>query len=807
MGETGNSDFMRLAIRGRLPNGVVNAWQIAGTAPPNARFVTITLDQPSSSRGPNRTTHTPIVLHVRCKEKIPLPPGIPLESNKSYWSSILYTAEHPDLYQLSNWINEYQSRVRGSPDPSFPKLRVTLEAHFPDREKVQKNDPVSQEKPDRYRIESHISAASVTTYTTYDAGVLLVHGIGWHKQGNTLVGFSEPLLKFYENWLDGITDSWIESNGDDAFVEWARKSINLGLAGRADKGGLYNKIERYSESVGRYNDVFEPLDPDDVSVLNELKSPKKSDIVMGVVRVQRTVFHPDWPDPDRDAYSAIRISTLDQNGVLDEAYLVIQESWWSDNAALPRFSELVSWGSSQLPMVVDMYLGHMRNLYLDESGNSKVRGFMVKLLFVGLLRPLGLATVVIMNIVLLLLMLLSLIPLAFIKRLITPVVNILLGTTGQSFALTHSPLRRSAISQATQTALENMDSKTVNTIVISHSQGAEVARHVLERENWPNVLNWVSFGAGINLLNLIVQKSLPKDYRLWVYAASAVLLPVLLYPLVKFLSPSLGSFLTAVFNPANSIGPGVIYLVIVYIVLVLLGMRFDGVKKVKLNPSRLTGSSRFQEKRPLNWTNYYATHDPVPCGEIEIWVHPDHKTGISGSAEDEDGMQFSELKLNYRSRQVQNFRSVVLDHTAYFKNIPQFVVPVALKIAETAGLDLFSKDDDSENRIKQAAVNQEKMARHLGILRTAFLIIMAACIYAVASAAADRWPFSGCTGDGIWNLWCYVKESVWSIRYVIGVYLGHSLIKVCIVQYYSNKIQEMYVRPTGSDKNRSKGSE
>lgn len=94
-------------------------------------------------------------------------------------------------------------------------------------------------------------------------------------------------------------------------------------------------------------------------------------------------------------------------------------------------------------------------------------------------------------------------------------------------------------------------------------------------------------------------------------------------------------------------------------------------------------SLRLRESIRGRWDDYYASHDPVSAGSMfEACGKQRAGNGVDDQASD---LEYPKEKL------IQNERSIILDHTAYFKNLEQFVAPVALELFAKAG-DV-SKDD------------------------------------------------------------------------------------------------------------------
>lgn len=104
--------------------------------------------------------------------------------------------------------------------------------------------------------------ASVPPTSTADVGVLLVHGIGNHREGATLTAFGQPLLDWLQQWLQGkggdkarggVTVTEAQFNGDDA-PAYALAEVTA--PGRVPNGPA--KTERWLFCEGWWGETVQP---------------------------------------------------------------------------------------------------------------------------------------------------------------------------------------------------------------------------------------------------------------------------------------------------------------------------------------------------------------------------------------------------------------------------------------------------------------------------------------------------------------------------------------------------------------------
>lgn len=115
---------------------------------------------------------------------------------------------------------------------SFARAQQT--AAPPELEPASIDDAAEAAPPDLAQAEP---MARATFGPVRSVGVVLVHGIGEQKQGSTLRGFGEPVLKWMERWLEpvagdnpvSITETELKTKGSDP--PHTRASIKLDGAG------------------------------------------------------------------------------------------------------------------------------------------------------------------------------------------------------------------------------------------------------------------------------------------------------------------------------------------------------------------------------------------------------------------------------------------------------------------------------------------------------------------------------------------------------------------------------------------------
>jgi hypothetical protein len=399
-------------------------------------------------------------------------------------------------------------------------------------------------------------------------GVLLVHGIGEQKVGDTLLGFTEPLHAFCEEWVAGaseegadayakVTDTRLRRlTGDDDAPSHTRLRIGLRRPGSEDAGndGRMEWLIAESHWAERF-----PV-PTFRQIFAWLFS------VVAPVIVRHVDFRLLLPTT---------VKNVDRIGRL----IAAQET--TSEAGPVREASVARWA---------------------------VKGYNV-------LRGLALAVLArVQNVVsvtlaaVMLVFLAALLPLAVVPRTRRAVVRVqskLANSLGDSYVLLRSPLRGDAMVAQVERDIEWLESQGRTRIaIIAHSQGAEVARRVLcRRRGGPASVDlFVTFGAGIEKLDAVRQLA-ERPFVTWshfflraVGAAAFVAIPFLMG------SP-----------------------VLLVIAVLLAALAPEGAKRIRerlvkpLTDSKLGG--RALEARGTHWLDLFASSDPVSEGHLDLDGH------------------------------------------------------------------------------------------------------------------------------------------------------------------------------------------
>jgi hypothetical protein len=551
----------------------------------------------------------------------------------------------------------------------------------------------------------------------FELGIILIHGIGPHKARETLTKFGEPILKFLKNWLERVT-----TRSCRKLTDVQRECFHACFIGRAGRN------RRDHEGITHWMAKFRSSSEAPSQVLCKPGAEGVGSVLCGGVQVEDTVFN-DSNEKGPNS-SLLRVSVVGDDGKLREAHILMSEAWWAKKTVYPSESELFEWMNIALPTIFRMHFAHSIMPYWRDFKTYK--NFSRQLFTLPILTAMGLITVcklpfmVLMQSFLYCLGIFSLIPITRVKRFLRVVIDVLMGTVGQSYALETSLIRQSAIVRQVSKDLEWLESRCEELVVIAHSQGAEISRLLFQARRWPNVIKWITFGAGIKPLNLLTElEANTAEAKAFQNLFRVSSLSTLFLATVWGVRALIGEKFS-VLQLISSEGilffwMGLMALaVVIYIVLCVIFHCFEPKKELSLSKSGME-----------IWHNYYATHDPVSCGSLFERF----------SAE----MKLKKLP-HPKENCIHNLRSTLRDHTSYLQNIEQFVGPITLEIVSLLGFT--TNKEVIQKALKEGSERREKTTWYRMIC--GYMAVPAFLLLA-ARPAVDNWKIWLNTASAAWQ--------------------------------------------------------
>ena len=656
----------RLVCRG-LEELNPKIWEVWGTAR-NASAIDVRFVFPDAlgdTFGPQKTVT--VVPHGSDERW-----GIVCEPGELLWGARFYAIEHPRLPSLRGWM-------RAQPDHL-----VAIEATTPSaamKPYADAPDPA----PDLVARATFGDKDIVTGYE-FEAGVLLVHGIGVHPQGDTLIRFSEPIVEFLQQWLRGAADVAASGYTTEGAERWRDRVFETTLRHQQNLFDLTDEIERFVKRAGAPKDGSEAL-------------ALKAGFLVGDACAIDTILRPLASEPQISGTSLLRLSTAAADGALAQTHLLLSEAWWTNEVASPTPAQLRDWIFAALPQVVSTYCATasyaMDRAVAQAPKPTPLRWRAAQLLdalTAYLLRaPLALLFCAAVQLLLIVLGALALVPLPWVRKLMRPLIGILMGTTGQSYAVVTSEMRRSAIVYKVSKQLDWLCQRCERVIILAHSQGVEISRMVIGNATRSEVQRLIAFGSGVKMLGVLTSEQPSRRHA----RCAAVVLALLVAALAALWAGL----------PVSR------WLPTAYAGLVLLGSMF-------IDPPFYLATFR----RSVPMTGYYASRDPVPCGPVS------QNAALLAS-------------INFEEIEVHNRASVILDHTSYLENVEEFVAPVALAVAAAAGMGWNELVEGDRQRLDEARARRRMLvSRKQWIGRWSLLALVVALaatlvVHAPSSAA------------------------------------------------------------------------
>jgi PLD-like domain len=303
----------------------------------------------------------------------------------------------------------------------------------------------------------------------FELGILFVHGIGPHKARETLTKFGEPIVKFWENWLFEVTNRSAKRYPKDQGKDFYNRVTTMAIKNCPDHDGITRWVEKLRDGSCNENGSDKIVDV--------------GEIVCGGVRVEDVLFPDTSGNPPNSALVCLSVVGKDEK--LREAHVLMSEAWWTPQTVYPNSSELFNWIYKGLPTI---FLTNIRgSIEPDVRKLCRIKHIILIWLEIALFRkpslPPGLLrkwhlkllkmlvsnimdlpwiivdllitvlvtiTVKIPFILLVqpasfLIAIASQLPIPWLKRSARGLIDVLMGTVGQSYALKTSPIRQAAI--------------------------------------------------------------------------------------------------------------------------------------------------------------------------------------------------------------------------------------------------------------------------------------------------------------------------------------------------------------------------
>jgi hypothetical protein len=322
----------------------------------------------------------------------------------------------------------------------------------------------------------------------------------------------------------------------------------------------------------------------------------------------------------------------------------------------------------------------------------------VALLAAALLTPLAI-----------LLLLLSLIPIPFIRDFAKGVAANLAGSFGDLLVLVRSPIRFAAMAERVRQDIDLVGRRCDEMFVVAHSQGSAVAWHAIRRVAVareaagpnappPALTRFVSFGQALRKLKALYIFS--TDGEPWRTIATVLASAItLLLAVVAWL---VGSAFATALGGGSSDPVWVMYVAyllsgaVVLLMPLAVIVRHNEVKTQEKLGQELVSVQRAMGD-DFGWVDLWASADPAANGPL-----------------------FDELPSGVTSHRVRNSASTLLDHSTYWSNVTEFVSAIVLLAAHRVRPTGIAAPTWVPERLRAAARTRNRRVTMLALGRIAY---------------------------------------------------------------------------------------
>lgn len=486
----------------------------------------------------------------------------------------------------------------------------------------------------------------------YDIGVLFVHGIGEQRSAETLTQCSTAIQQSINSWFDNNA-SYLAGRFGQSGIE----GLDAGAPICTDWWALDIDYVRRMDLVNAFRKKVDGRSP--------VEDAKAREDVKAAAMIGKAAFaNADLIDVGRNlsepSNTEIYVEALESDAYLQKSKWLLAESHWAESFRAPEFGNFVRWCLFAGPIAFTYYFG----TDVRRSGGRYFR----KLHKLVAMAALAAAA----ELVFLVMLLLALPPVPKIRRALMELQQTLTGVLGDSYIFIKDELQRRAILDRVRRDLRWLLARCRNVVVVAHSQGAAVTYHALHEtpEGQSEKLHSVvTLGSGLQTLTAL-EKSLDSTRTI----AAAWLAVTGMW---------IGALSAWCFTH-DEVEFGIAALAI-GVVALLTG----GINAVNLYSGKKWIPPRMGLVKP--WVDYYAAFDPVPFGPVVDEELPNQL---------------------YKSKKINNRNSLLTDHTSYWENSEEFVIPLIRHIAAAASYPALAALLPDDDEVMRRAAG----SRHLRVL-------------------------------------------------------------------------------------------
>jgi hypothetical protein len=484
--------------------------------------------------------------------------------------------------------------------------------------------------------------------TIYDVGVLVVHGIGQQRKGETVNSYAGAMYEWVRDRLRSSAEGHRHRKSTrETLNKLTRLTPEIVTAAAHDATPMDRATARRYAAYLEALPHFMPAATVGEDANRQLPAPPDEPL-MGLV----TLSHHRTDTESDPSAALLELDWTDPTGNDHSVQWLIAESWWAESFAAPKFMEIIKAAPLAIPLA---FLSHGWAVAQTYRRRGKLHDLLAESYFLVRLWFWFFASIFATPLVYILLwaaQILSWIPLNTFQSSARAVRASLMGVVGDAVALVTDPAIRAALLNRVERDLEWLARRCKSVLLVGHSQGAMLA-YLASRTRPNNVKRLLTLGSGIRALQTFIDgietrfPPIPSCFAIAQVAAVgvfAVAAAGLLHLMPLGAALALGALC---FMLAISIG--------------ILGIAL--LFPIAAGRNVVEGFWRARmAAEEFAWVDVIASHDPVPgLVESKFVVAPVGGIQIEPYAP----FGFSMMPI---TKVITNRRSSLADHTSYLAN-------------------------------------------------------------------------------------------------------------------------------------------
>jgi hypothetical protein len=517
------------------------------------------------------------------------------------------------------------------------------------------------------------AAAAFDSSIEHEIGILFLHGIGEQTTGQTLHDFGEPLCRWVQRWLDGLSTVWRSSLTVGNVLSWLTRPHPEEAGERTPD---LEVIEvRYGEQPLRRLRAHRVLEP----LLTYLHSRRKSsldDRDRDIEDLGRRAGYEYLagraslrPQTESDAavtgaippHAIMDLELAKVNGTLERESWLMAESHWGASFSRPAFLPLAIWIVIITPWMVGAYFGgQVSRQYRPIDDHWRELAWRARLtawwgvLWRVVVAPVSVPVSVLIQLVVIGMMLGWVIPFSFVRRRLQALQTAIVGFLGDAYAFAGSPMRSSEIVGRVLRDVAWLERRCRKLVIVAHSQGAAVSYMALQSRIPPTLRLWFTFGSGLGKLALLQRLRKAGQTGIWAAVALWALATATGFVFLGDVLAALSRGEAVGWLKGIGYTAGFLFWTSIYVA-------------ASQDPSAdMWAWAQLLKRKRVKWVDCFSTKDPVPAGPI---FNEGKRRNVPDSHE---------------SIEVTNRGSFWRDHTEYWSNRDEFVGTLVSRIVTWA---------------------------------------------------------------------------------------------------------------------------